>query len=134
MYSLFATKVGHELEILFKRHAHLYRIISEKNIDNDTYRNAIDKLFFLLSDFLTHTDNENGTIPKVNGDSPSRNSSSQSRDKSNTPTILPIILPVVTVLGLVSAILVCIWRRSRLKRKRSCKFPTSLYFDHVLLQ
>ncbi|CAN6251525.1 unnamed protein product [Urochloa humidicola] len=64
-------------------------------------------------------DNGNGSIPKVNDNSPSGNSSPNINNKSNA-LILPIVLPVVTVLGLVSAVSICIWRRSRRKRKLSC--------------
>ncbi|CAL4969401.1 unnamed protein product [Urochloa decumbens] len=64
-------------------------------------------------------DNGNGSIPKVNGNSPSENNSSPSRNNKSNALILPIVLPVVTVLSLVSAISVCIWRRSRRKRKLS---------------
>ncbi|KAJ1295803.1 hypothetical protein BS78_01G250700 [Paspalum vaginatum] len=67
----------------------------------------------------TPDDNGNSSIPNGDGNAPSGNSSSPSRNKSDAP-ILPIILPVVAVLGFVSAILVCFWRRSWLKRQMSC--------------
>jgi hypothetical protein len=90
---------------------------------------------FALSDYYSiPTDNGNSSsIPKANGNSSTGNNSSQSRNKSNAP-ILAITLPVVTVLGLVvSAILVCIWRRSRLKRKQSCKFQTSITVSYLIV-
>ncbi|CAN6272054.1 unnamed protein product [Urochloa humidicola] len=65
-------------------------------------------------------DNGDGSIPKVNVNIPSGNNSSPGRNNKSNALILPIVLPVVTVLGLVSAISVCIWRTSWRKRKLSC--------------
>ncbi|RCV06399.1 hypothetical protein SEVIR_1G160400v4 [Setaria viridis] len=74
---------------------------------------------------FNRSDNGNGNSPKVNGNSTSRNSSSNpSKNKSNTP-ILQIILPVVTVLGLISAILMNIRRRSRQKKRKLSCAPSS---------
>ncbi|KAI5002299.1 hypothetical protein ZWY2020_026949 [Hordeum vulgare] len=56
------------------------------------------------------SDKGNGTKDKDNANSSSANSSNPSRNGSS-PAILPIVLPVVTILGLISAISIYICRK-----------------------
>ncbi|TVU30099.1 hypothetical protein EJB05_21706, partial [Eragrostis curvula] len=62
------------------------------------------------------TDNGNGTSPTANSGSANR--------KDHNPLILPIVLPVLTALGLIFVISIYIRRRSRLKRKLSREYFT----------
>ncbi|XP_073359393.1 cysteine-rich receptor-like protein kinase 44 [Aegilops tauschii subsp. strangulata] len=68
---------------------------------------------------FNRSDKGNGTNAKENGNRSNANSSNLSRNGSSH-AILPIVLPVVTTLALISAISICIWRkRSSLKKTQS---------------
>ncbi|CAM0878883.1 unnamed protein product [Alopecurus aequalis] len=56
------------------------------------------------------SDKGNGTKDKENGNTSDANSSNPTRHGSS-PLILPIVLPVVTALALISVISICIWRK-----------------------
>ncbi|KAM3206089.1 hypothetical protein ACQJBY_061645 [Aegilops geniculata] len=83
---------------------------------NGTNCGVATHAYYPTYNFSSRGDKGNGTNAKENGNSSNANSSNLSRNGSSH-AILPIVLPVVTTLGLISAISICTWRtRSILKK------------------